>query len=112
MRKALLCLAAVFFTLAGMQAGAKADAAVPEFPNCISTVIDSATTRYWLDPGNLVVRIRSVQIDGVELSRRRDGIWVGDAKPVEAKQRPYVYFTYNHSSTRGAWVACRKPSPR
>lgn len=112
MRRLVLILVAVAFTALGTQASTKADAASAQFPRCISTVIDSHTTRYWLDVGDLYSNVRSVQLSGEELNRRRDGVWVITTDPAPRRERPWVYFTYNHSSDRGAWVACRKPSPR
>lgn len=83
----------------------------PEFPSCITTKLGGDQARYWFDPGNLTPNIRSVQVEGVNMSRRRDGIWVADAPRDDYPGDPYVYFNYNFSKHKGAWAACRKPRP-
>ena len=101
-------LLALITTFLGLKF-AQAEASAPEFPSCITTKIDANTSRYWLDPGDLVSRLRSVSVQGQDMRRRKDGIWVGGA-PASAT-RPDVYFAYNRTTVKGAWVPCRKPTP-
>lgn len=114
MNKILEGVIALGLILGGLAISApKADAAVPIFPTCIKTQIDHDTARYWFDPGNLEgAPIRTVTVEGVDLRRRRDGVWVGDAPKVQTAVPDYAYFTYNHSRNYGNWTKCLRPKPR
>lgn len=112
MKKVILALAVVGLALLGVVNGpVEAKAAPPQFPSCLTTKLGADTNRYWFDPGNLTPNIRSVQVEGVNMSRRRDGVWVADAPRDVHDNDMYVYFTYNHSKHKGSWAPCRKPSP-
>lgn len=113
MKRIWLAPVAIFLAILGVVNGpAEAKAAVPEFPSCISTRLDLGANRYWFDPGNLTPNIRSVQVEGVNMTRRRDGIWVADAPRPDRLLGRDVYFTYNFSEHKGNWAKCRKPEPR
>ena len=90
-----------------------AQAATPEWPSCVRTSMGAHLARYWFDPGNLnEVPVLSVTVEGKELRRRMDGIWVGTAPKPDPLQGRQVFFSYNHSSTDGNWAACLRPKPR
>ena len=108
MKKLLLVGAALLLTTCGVLTGApRSYAYSPVFPSCITTQLRGDLSRYWLDPGNLY-EVRSVTVGGVQMSRRRDDVWVADAPRPETGRD--VYFRYNHSN-KGAWVHCGPPRP-
>ena len=106
-RLLLAPLVVILISCGGFVGVTPARAAVPQFPTCVKTPLGNHTSKYFFDPGNLEdTPIRTVTVERVDLTRRRDGIWVGVAPQSGPIARNYAYFSYNHSKKDGYWAKC------
>ena len=114
-RRAGLALTALAFGLAAVALSSpeRAHAEPFDFPSGVRAPVGDQV-RVWLDLGDYEDRDpASVSISGIDLSQRRDGVWVGSVEPAPEYAHNWMLVTVDprRSGPFRVWVKFRKVTP-